>query len=117
MKTETNRDILSSNDIAATCGDADCAASDADMTPADEAMVAQVAAEVLTVAPSQVALTLADMKALPGGTKLARLDADRATIYAKFDVYATAYAWNADGSKVKGGRKIDWKPGRFALAA
>lgn len=113
----TTRDLLSNDDIAATCGDADCATSDAEMTPADEAMVALVAAEALAVPAATVALTLAEMNALPGGTKLIRLDADCAATYVKFDVYATAYARNADGSKVKGGRKIDWKPGRFALAA
>ena len=46
MKTATKtRDILSNDDIATTCGDAICAASDAEMTFADRAAVAAVESE------------------------------------------------------------------------
>lgn len=41
----TTRDILSNADIAATCGDGDCATSDAEMTAADLAVVAMVESE------------------------------------------------------------------------
>lgn len=108
--TNPGRDILSNDDIAATCGDADCATSDAEMTDADRAMLAQVDAEIA----APVALTKAEMTALPQMTKLTRLDDGAAYVKA---YGSDAYAVNADGSYVKGGRKIGWKPGRFALAA
>ena len=89
----TARDILSNNDIAATCGDADCATSDAEMT-------------------APVALTLAEVNALPVGARVVRLDAGGA-LYSKF-AGAQCYAVDAAGNL--SGRKIMWRAGRFALA-
>ena len=59
-------------------------------------------------------LTREEMRALPQMTKLVRIDTGAPFVKAYGD---DAYAVNADGSYVKGGRKIGWKAGRFALRA
>jgi hypothetical protein len=113
MKT-TTRDLLSNDDIAATCGDADCATSDAEMTDADKATLAQVDAEI--VASAKVALTYEEAAALPEGALVVWLSTGKTYMKHNDGHRPGRFYFQTVRNGECFGRAQDFRAGRFGKA-
>ncbi len=115
--SKATRDITSNDDIVATCGDASCATSDAEMTADDGAMVALVASESLAPAPAAAAMTYEEAAALPEGARVVFLSSGKTYVKHNDGSRPGQFYFQAVRNGERFGRGYYFRAGRFGRAA